>query len=182
MFLGVNVGGLTCHHGSPFIAVLLHMKRGFHVQIQLCRLAQNSEGMCWSSFYWMHKFRKSKHWPTALTTQENSQKARYQMYMCALSQSHSSMPGWYLCQCGPLRWNYCHSWQDDSLEVIKEVLIQKHLAGLWAPDRFCSHPNLSNHRQHLSGPQISLVSWYCEFQWACFLCRTKYCFCWHNLD
>lgn len=61
---------------------------------------------------------------------ENSQKARYQISMCALSQSHSSMPGRYLCQCGPLRWNYCHSWQDDSLQVIKEVLIQKHLAGL----------------------------------------------------
>lgn len=44
---------------------------------------------------------------------------------------------WSLCQCGPLRWNYCHSWQDDSLQVIKEVLMRKHLAGLWAPDRIC---------------------------------------------
>lgn len=33
-------------------------------------------------------------------------------YKCV--HSHSSMLGWYLCQCGPLRWNYCHSWQDDS--------------------------------------------------------------------
>lgn len=47
-------------------------------------------------------------------------------YKCALS--HSSVLVWYLSQCGPLRWNYCHSWQDDSLQVIKEVMIQKHLA------------------------------------------------------
>lgn len=51
----------------PSVVVLsLHMRRSFHVQMQLCRLAQNSAGMRCSSFYWMHKFRKSKHWSTAL--------------------------------------------------------------------------------------------------------------------
>lgn len=99
----------------------------FHVQIRLCRLAQNSAGMRRSSFYWMHKFGKSKHWSTVFTTRVNPPKACCQIWMCAHSQSHSSMLSWYLCQCGPLRWNYCHSWRDDSLQVIKEVMIQKHL-------------------------------------------------------
>lgn len=70
-------------------------------------------------------------------------------YKCV--HSHSSLLVWYLSQCGPLRWNYCHSWQDDSLQVIKEVMIQKHLADSWATDRFCSHPYQSNCRQHLLG-------------------------------
>lgn len=70
-------------------------------------------------------------------------------YKCV--RSHSSLLVWYLSQCGPLRWNYCHSWQDDSLQVIKEVMIQKRLADSWATDRFCSHPYLSNCGQHLFG-------------------------------
>lgn len=159
--LGVNVGGLTCHHGSPFVSVLLHMKWGFFVQIKWCRLAQNTVGMCCSSFYWMHKFRESKHLQTVLSSQENPLKAHCPILMCAaaaaLSQSHSFSLGWSLCQCGPLWRNYCHSWQHDSLQAIKEVLIQKHLAGYWwqgVSDRFYSHPNPT---QPMFRQQISLV-------------------------
>lgn len=77
-----------------------------------------------------------------------SQKARVEMLTLALSQSQSSM----LSQCGPLTWNYCHSWQDDSRQVIKEVLIQKHLADL---RELQTAPALAqiwqSHTQHLFG-------------------------------
>ena len=166
-----DVGGSTCHRGSPFIAALLHMKWSFHVQIQLCRLAQNSGGMRCSSFYWMHKFRKSKHRPTVLAHPGRVLSEHATKCKRALSQSHSSVMGWYLCQCGPLRWNYCHSWQEDSLQVIKEVLIQKHLAAYWAPDRFWLSPTLTRIYQTTDslclGPGVSLVSSRCEVQLAC---------------
>lgn len=86
-------------------------------------------------FDWTHKFGKVQTPVDSVAPQgpKFPESGRRRTQQPAPGRSH----WWSLCQCGPLRWNYCHSWQDDSLQVIKEVLMRKHLAGLWAPDRIC---------------------------------------------